>query len=138
MGLLFDPKLNAYFTTGIRGKHQKHGPLRPEKGIPFGHSLWRADQLAEVGIYDRRTKKVFDDFTAYQNARPPRGSQSGQNQRPWVGIIFHRNSVESGQTQTVDAVIEALEERDFNVLPIYGPFRWGRPRNRSFRRPGSG
>ncbi|MBU2262490.1 MAG: cobaltochelatase subunit CobN, partial [Proteobacteria bacterium] len=97
---------------------KKESPL----DIPCGEPI----KLAEVGIYDRSTKKVFDDFIAYQNARPPKGSQSGQNQRPWVGIIFHRNSIESGQTKTVDAVIEALEERGFNVLSVYGSVQMGK------------
>ena len=44
MGLLFDPKLNAYFTTGIR-ENIRNMVLYALKGIPFGHSLWRVDRL---------------------------------------------------------------------------------------------
>jgi cobaltochelatase CobN len=43
-----------------------------------------------------------------------------------VGILFHRNHWESGQTQTVDAVIAALERRGMDCLAVYGSVQAGR------------
>jgi cobaltochelatase CobN len=126
MGLLFDPKLNDYFTTGIPENIRNMVLYALNKEVPLGLSCGEPVKLAEVGIYDVGTKKVFKDFDAYRKAYLQQRAQSDSRESPWVGIIFHRNSVESGQTQTVDALVEALEEDGFNVLPVYGSVQMGK------------
>lgn len=40
--------------------------------------------------------------------------------KPWIGIAFFKNTIDSGNTAKVDLLIEYLENEGFNVLPVYG------------------
>ena len=40
-------------------------------------------------------------------------------QRPSVGIVFYRAHWMSGNTRFIDALVDALEQRNLNVLPIF-------------------
>lgn len=117
MGIVFDPKMQAYFRTATRENihnmiiytlNREYG-----LGIPCGEPV----QLPDVGIYDRTTKKTFPDAASFRAARPQAPDIA---KRPWAGIVFHNSTLESGQTKTLDALIENIEKRGMNVLPVFG------------------
>ncbi|MBC7702797.1 MAG: cobaltochelatase subunit CobN, partial [Rhodoferax sp.] len=66
--------------------------------------------LPEHGIYhpDLPQAAGIDDWLAH---RLP--------QRPSAGIIFYRSHWMSGNTRFVDALIDSLEKRGLNVLPVF-------------------
>ncbi len=117
MGIVFDPKMQSYFRTATREniRNMIIYTLNREYGldIPCGEPV----QLPDVGIYDKATKKTFPDFASFCAARPedPSGAK-----KPWVGIVFHHSTLESGQTKTLDALIESIENHGMNVLPVFG------------------
>ncbi|WP_025761431.1 cobaltochelatase subunit CobN [Dyadobacter tibetensis] len=69
-----------------------------------------AQELPDHGIYHPNLPEEadWDDWKQYQ-----------QNNRATIGITFYRAHWISGNTRFIDAIITALEERAFNVLPIY-------------------
>ncbi|HCS76814.1 MAG TPA: cobalt chelatase [Syntrophaceae bacterium] len=120
MGLLFDRKMNGYFTTGTPGNIKNLVLYALQKEFLANLSVEEPVILSETGVYDRKTKKVFTDFTSYRAACLSQSTPVEKSERPWIGVIFHRNSIEAGQTKTVDYVIDALERQGFNVLAVYG------------------
>lgn len=73
------------------------------------------ETLPEHGIFDVHSEQIFDDFDAYRAAYA-----AYEPGRPWVGLTLLRTYVVSGQTRHVTAMVDALETRGFNVLPIFG------------------
>ncbi|MBC7452563.1 MAG: cobaltochelatase subunit CobN, partial [Massilia sp.] len=66
--------------------------------------------LPEHGIYhpDLAENADIADWLALRAA-----------QRPSVGIVFYRAHWMSGNTRFIDALVDALEQRNLNVLPIF-------------------
>ncbi len=115
VGILFDPQISEY---------QRHGGAENLKNMllyalkkDYGLDVSYGDvvKLPEFGIYEYKTKKIFDDFEGYK-----KGYTSYKEGRPWIGIVFYRITFESGQTQHLDAIIQSLEDSGYNVLPVYG------------------
>ena len=62
-----------------------------------------------------RIYPTYEEFLAdYRHDYPDTDS------RPWVGIIFPRNSATLGQTETLRACDDALRHRGFNVVALFG------------------
>lgn len=139
LGILYDEDMNKYFTTGTREnlKNMILFTLGKEKltSLVPGEPV----KLPGTGIYEPRSKKVFGGYSDFRKTYlegRPFGEEGGE--RTWVGLVFHKNNVETGQTKTVDAVIEALERRGFNVLPIFGSVMEGAATEEFFCAPPGG
>ncbi|MEW6386372.1 MAG: cobaltochelatase subunit CobN [Thermodesulfobacteriota bacterium] len=116
MGIRADRRMAEYYTAG-GGKNIKNlilYALKQEFSVEVAYQAEVA-KTPEMGIYDYKTKKVFEDFGEYQKSYA-----SYQEGRPWIGVFFYKNSLTSGQTRHLDAVIQSLEKEGFNVLPVYG------------------
>ncbi|MDI6781864.1 MAG: cobaltochelatase subunit CobN [bacterium] len=71
--------------------------------------------VPDFGIYLKKSKTAvasFEDFLA--------GYCSLQKDCPWVGIVFGKHNLDSGNTKHLDFIIDCLENKGFNVLPVYG------------------
>lgn len=120
VGILFDEKINAYYKTRVVANIRNMILYALKKDFHFEWPYEEPVELPVVGIYDHVTGKVFTDFKAYVKARTRQPAASDVGNKPWVGVLFYRASVESGQTKPLHAVIENLEYRGFNVLAVYG------------------
>uniref|UniRef100_A0A7C5ER45 Cobaltochelatase subunit CobN n=1 Tax=Desulfobacca acetoxidans TaxID=60893 RepID=A0A7C5ER45_9BACT len=116
LGIRSEPRLQEYFAEG--GKENiKNGllwALKRDLGLPV--ACQPVAKVPEQGIYERRGKKVYPDFAAFQKAYPAHRPGA-----PWIGIIFYKSNLVNGQTKPLEALIQSLEEAGFNVLPAYGP-----------------
>lgn len=66
------------------------------------------------GFYLRKGHGVVRDYGEYLRAYRPKSG------RPWVGIPFFKTNLDNGETQLIDAIIDRLEQENFNVLPVFG------------------
>lgn len=120
MGLVHDEAIDAYFRTGLAENLKNMVFYTLKKDFGWALSVDKPVRLPEWGIYETHSKKVFEDFAAYQAACHGDEAGKGRIGRPWIGLLFHRMNIETGQTRVVDAIIESLEGKDFNVLPVFG------------------
>jgi len=118
MGILIDEKIKEYYQHGGIENLKNMIFYAMRKDFGFNVSYGEVIKLPEFGIYEHRTKRVFEDFEEFLKGQG--SSVKGQGDRPWIGVVFYKNSVESGQTKHLDAVIDSLEKEGFNVLPVYG------------------
>jgi cobaltochelatase CobN len=65
------------------------------------------------GFYLKGEGRVVKTYAEYRQAY-----KSGPG--PWVGIPFFKTSIDTGETQLIDAIIERLENEGLNVLPVFG------------------
>lgn len=72
----------------------------------------------EIGFFDpvnRRAFTRFEDYSAaYLDGKPER------RERPWIGIIFSRDTATAGQTELLSAINATLDARGFNALFGFG------------------
>ena len=75
-----------------------------------GYGYEAAQALPEHGIYhpDLPEGAGIEDWLALRDP-----------ERPSVGIVFYRAHWMSGNTRFVDAMMDALEKQDMNVLPVF-------------------
>lgn len=126
MGILVDERIKEYYQHGSVENFKNMVLYALKKDFGFDVSYGGVVKLPEFGIYEYKTKRSFENFDEYekvygQQSNPPssKGGHGGIN-KPWIGIVFYKSSVESGQTKHLDALIESLENEGFNVLPVYG------------------
>lgn len=119
MGIRIDEKINAYYQTRVVENLKNMILYALKKDFSLDLPCGEPEALPEVGIYDGASGKVFPSVDAYRDACGRR-AVSGQDEKPWVGVLFYRASLESGQMKPLDAVVRSLEAQGFNVLSAYG------------------
>jgi cobaltochelatase CobN len=71
--------------------------------------------MPEIGMYNvhsDRTATSFEQYvSSYAQHRPG---------APWIGVMFYRASLVSGQTLPLAAIAARLEQAGYNVLPAFG------------------
>ncbi|MGQ3683993.1 MAG: cobaltochelatase subunit CobN [Candidatus Loosdrechtia sp.] len=115
MGILVDENIIEYYRHGGTENFKNMVLYALKKDFGLDVSYGEVVSLPEFGIYGRSAKRIFDNFEEYKSAYAPY-----RENRPWVGIVFYKNTFESGQTNSLDAVIKKFEQNGFNVLPVYG------------------
>ncbi len=78
----------------------------------------KVDKTPRTGIYHTDADTLFTDCGSYLNWYRKRKTFDPHN--PWIGMMLFASNLEEGQVETVDAIIEALENERFNVLPCFG------------------
>ncbi|MCK9376606.1 MAG: cobaltochelatase subunit CobN [Syntrophobacterales bacterium] len=73
-------------------------------------------KIPAIGIYDYQSKQILSDFEAYKKTY-----SSYRAGNPWIGVIFYKFHLGTGQTQALNAICRSLEGAGFNVLPVFGP-----------------
>ncbi|MDM7202800.1 MAG: cobaltochelatase subunit CobN, partial [Thermodesulfobacteriaceae bacterium] len=116
MGILLDEKIREYFRYGGVENLKNMILYALNKDFGFDVSYGEVLKLPEFGIYEYRTKKVFENFEEFLKEKYQDAGMI--ESRPWVGIIFY--PLVLGKTEYLDAVIKKLEDEGFNVLPVYG------------------
>ena len=119
MGIFTDEAIDAYYKTRVPENLKNMVLYALRKDFGFGVPVEEPVGLPESGIYESREKKEYTNFDVYQKALERRDNRPGKGGRPWVGVLFYRTSIESAQTEPVDAVIRSLEASGFNVLAAY-------------------
>lgn len=114
-GIIIDERISEYYNAG-GAENLKNMVLYALKK-DFGLEVSYADvsRPPEFGIYEYRTKRVFENFEEYKKLYAPY-----KEVNPWIGIVFYKNSMTSGQTKHLDFLIERLESAHYNVLAVYG------------------
>jgi cobaltochelatase CobN len=69
--------------------------------------------VPRFGIYLKEGRRTVTDFADYRRLYRSRPG-------PWIGIPFYKNLVDNGETALLDSLIDVLERRGMNVLPVYG------------------
>jgi cobaltochelatase CobN len=88
---------------------RKHVP-----GLKFAPS----STFPEFGYFDPASRRAFAQFDEYAtNCLAGKAERRG---RPWVGILFSRDTATSGQTELLSALDAALNARGFNGLFGFG------------------
>ena len=113
-GIVADPEIQRYFDTGGT-ENIRNGLLyalsRKGLDLPFAPP----HDIPDVGLYEASTKSWFTGFDAFLDSY--RNHHPG---KPWVGFVVYQSNVVAGTTRHIDAVIDALERRGFNVLTVFG------------------
>jgi cobaltochelatase CobN len=115
LGVREDKTVLAYHRAG--GPENMANMLRHVLRAYFGALMDIAPVRAmpEAGLYDVQANQVragFDDYLRnYANHREG---------APWIGIMFYRASLVSGQTLPLAAIVTKLEQAGYNVLPAFG------------------
>jgi cobaltochelatase CobN len=71
--------------------------------------------MPQAGLYDVHANKTAATFDEYL-----RGYRQHRAGAPWVGVMFYRASLASGQTLPLAAIVTRLEQAGYNVLPAFG------------------
>jgi cobaltochelatase CobN len=103
-------QVQAYFQAGGSVNMAQLLRYLSDHFLLTGFGFEPAVDLPEHGIYhpDLSQYATIDDWLALR--APDRAS---------VGIVFYRAHWMSGNTRFIDALIEQLEKRDLNVLPVF-------------------
>ncbi|MDA8339420.1 MAG: cobaltochelatase subunit CobN, partial [Nitrospiraceae bacterium] len=125
-GILLDKNIEEYYQHGGVENFNNMILYALKKDFNLNVSYSEVVKIPEFGIYEYKTKRIFEDFEEYRKvyglqSNPPffKGGH-GEINKPWIGVVFYKNTVASGQTKHLDAVIDSLEKEGFNVLPVYG------------------
>ncbi|HEY0847627.1 MAG TPA: cobaltochelatase subunit CobN [Noviherbaspirillum sp.] len=114
-GIQDDRLVQDYYRAG--GAENLANLLRHLLHIQFGADVTpqAVKPLPESGIYDLRSGHATAHFDEYRQryARHRPGA-------PWIGVVFYRASLVSGQTLPLAAIAERMERAGYNVLPVFG------------------
>ncbi|MDY0300248.1 MAG: cobaltochelatase subunit CobN [Trichlorobacter sp.] len=113
MELINDPVVERYFTEGGVDNciNMILFLLHRDSGMEVAYR--EPARMAPEGIYlkeGRRTVATHEEYLRLYWQRPG----------PWIGITFYKNLVDNGDTTILDSLIDTLEQRGMNVLPVYG------------------
>lgn len=114
-GIIIDEKISEYYNAGGAQNLKNMILYALKKDFGFEVSYKDVSRPPEFGIYAYRTKRVFENFEEYKRLYTPY-----KEVNPWIGIVFYKSSMTSGQTKHLDFLIERLESADYNVLAVYG------------------
>lgn len=115
MGIILDKKIGEYYNSGGPRNLKNMVLYALKKDFSFAVSYEDARRVPEFGIYDYRTKRILENFEEYKKVYP---IQTGGN--PWIGIVFYKSSITSGQDKLLNFLFASLESAHYNVLPVYG------------------
>ncbi|MBC7859825.1 MAG: cobaltochelatase subunit CobN, partial [Burkholderiaceae bacterium] len=115
LGITLDAKAQEYYRAG--GVENMGGLLRHVL-----RSRFKADvavppvqAMPEVGLYDVDSNRTSSGFEQYR-----RDYAHYQPGKPWIGVMFYRSSLVSGQTLPLAAIVARLEKAGYNVAPAFG------------------
>jgi len=114
LGLIDDAEVNRYYRENGLENMTRMLVFLLSRDCGFAGEVRPPAPVPQNGIYLRAEKRTLPDFAAFRRAYPARPG------RPWVGLTLYKNSVDSGETEVVDAIIDRLEDSGCNVLPVYG------------------
>jgi cobaltochelatase CobN len=117
-GFIFNPDIYDYFsnlsTVNIQNLICRvvHDEIDPAVGFK------KVDKSPKVGIYHTDAVTTFKNYTKY--IKWYRDRKQFNEKAPWIGLTLFASSLIEGQVETVDYMIQRLEDEGFNVLPAFG------------------
>lgn len=117
-GLTRDEELRAYAQAGGSDNYAAMVKrlLARDFGLPLSYP--EAVPYPATGLWNPRSNQLFASFDAYAAdylARHPEG-----HGRVWVGVLFNRVTAQAGSSALLEAIMDSLEARGFNVVPAFG------------------
>jgi cobaltochelatase CobN len=115
LGITLDAKAQEYYRAG--GVENMGGLLRHLLRSRFKAdvALQPVQPMPEVGLYDVDSNRTSSGFEQYR-----RDYAHYQPGKPWIGVMFYRSSLVSGQTLPLAAIVARLEKAGYNVAPAFG------------------
>jgi cobaltochelatase CobN len=115
LGVREDPRMQAYYRAG--GVENMVNLIRYLLHTEFSSDMAPEPvrPMPDVGLYDIHADRVVRSFDEYIQ-----GYGKYRPQAPWIGIMFYRASLVSGQTLPLTAIAGELEDAGYNVLPAFG------------------
>ena len=117
-GFIFDSEIQEYFknpsVTNIQNMIYRLAHYNFDTGIPYK----TVEKMLQTGIYHTDATVLFTDYEAYLKWYQNRAHYVEHN--PWIGMMLFTSNLEEGQVEAINAIIKALENEGFNVLPCFG------------------
>ncbi|MGB0388148.1 MAG: cobaltochelatase subunit CobN, partial [Ardenticatenaceae bacterium] len=119
-----DPELTAASTVSVPVIHDAYSYFRAGGNANMGHMFrFLSDHLLATGLgYDApQAQPTHGIYHSRLNGDTSLQSwlQQADLTRPTVGILFYRSHWISGNTDFIDALIEEIERRGGNALPVF-------------------
>lgn len=113
-GMINDEIINSYQKEGgIENiKNMLLFIINRDLGIDITYE--KPKPIADFGIYLKSKKGTFETYEDFLR------NYQVKKDKPWIGITLFKNYIDSGNTATVDMLIDYLENKGFNVLTVYG------------------
>lgn len=113
LGLIDDPEVGRYYRENGRENIIRMLLFLLSRDCGLDAAVREPIAVPQSGLYLRADKRVVESYAAYRSRYTTRPG-------PWIGISFYKNTIDSGDTGLVDAIIDQLEAAGCNVLPVYG------------------
>ncbi len=119
MGIIDDEEVRAYYKENSfeNIKNMILFVMYRDLGLKVSYKMPVA--VPDFGIYIKHDKRVVETYDEFLKSYTHNTSHITHYDK-WIGLTFYKSSIDSGNMQHIDAVIESLEREGFNVLPIYG------------------
>ena len=118
LGFKRDAALAAYFDAGGQANLVQMVRASLARKLFPGLKFLPPSLFPEIGFFDPASRRAFSRFedysAAYLAGKPER------RERPWIGILFSRDTATAGQTELLSALNAALDARGFNTLFGFG------------------
>lgn len=118
LGFKRDAALAAYFDAGGQANLVQMVRASLARKLFPGLKFLPPSLFPEIGFFDPASRRAFSRFedysAAYLAGKPER------HERPWIGILFSRDTATAGQTELLSALNAALDARGFNTLFGFG------------------
>lgn len=117
-GFVFDPDICEYFKNLSVINLQNliyrtiHDSIDP--AIEYGNVV----KSPKRGIYHPAAENPFKNCSTY--IQWYRNRKQFNDKAPWIGLALYASSLIEGQVETLDYLIERLEDEGFSVLPAFG------------------
>jgi cobaltochelatase CobN len=115
LGILLDRQIEEYYSHGgvYNLKNMLYYALSKDFGLAF--KVEPPEKVPDFAVYDYKTKKFYNSTKDYLSAR-----EDELKGKRVIGIVFYKISYTTSQTEIIDAICKALEEKGFGVISVYG------------------
>lgn len=113
-GIHFDPWTIAAFKSGGENNIMNIVLKKLNRDFHFDCAYSDIEETPLSGIYNYKNKKLHPYLSSYLAER-----NDLQADAPWIGLIIGRSDLTKSQYFYVDAFIRKIEEKGFNVLPVF-------------------
>lgn len=97
-----------------RKQYHEYRSEKLNKDLHFDCEYQDIEETPLSGIYNYRNKKLHTYIGSYLAERTDIDTQA-----PWIGLIIGRSDLTKSQYLYIDVFIRNIEEKGFNVLPVF-------------------
>lgn len=113
-GIHFDPWTLAAFKSGGENNIMNIVLKKLNNDLHFDCGYNDIEEIPLSGIYNYKNKRLHANIGAYLAERTDTDTQA-----PWIGLIIGRSDLTKSQYLYIDVLVRNLEEKGFNVLPVF-------------------